>query len=491
MSVGWRGLRIAPSGRGVDILLGDDHAWLGLVEGAWEARSVSVEDDEIAMTFMAADAILTLRHTFADAWTLRASVAPGASGAAPAVEVTARGGDGLLWWLWPGGNEGLLALAPTRSSGPCVVWRLRRGTVTGRQGAVVLPAVPTCRDQRTSTTWRGDLLPTLTAARQLLPRWWPTRTAVEHGDVIELFDPDLACHADAPVLVRTVADLTELTAPAGSYPVSVHTGGATACFDACWAPTLDDVTGSVVDTLLCADKLSDAAQWVLVAQALHDHRVASPAAAQELLDRSLDVLRPGSPLVIDAWCLEVARRRRPHAPAGERAGDAVDQLDGAVAGVWAVPGAASACLRAAGVLTVHGRELAAVDTALGMMGRMGVSSTTDWLTTLECRLLLAPDTVTARELDGALNLMGAALPGWTIAGRELGMDDTAAVLAVLSLVPDQRVTPDLAEVTTAVRSVLLARVHDLVHRMEASASLSRPCVEAALATLSIAAGEGG
>lgn len=332
-------------------------------------------------------------------------------------------------WVWPSGADGLLAVFPEIGSGPVLVLQVLQGSLTwvgeSSDGSRVRLALAVPGVDRQVTVLRAQRLSSLTAAARLLPPWYQPLT-IGPGDDWEVDVADLGLDASDPVEIdypdgeRTV----RLRAPAGRHRIGIHSrrGVTEVLLEVC--PTSHEVVYAVARQVLAAGALSSAGA-VVVQHALTHGDLSSDRFVEDALDR-FDWTTHGDPLAIAFGCHRAVQE-------SERA-----MVEEAVRQVLALPdrGRQAQVRRivafAAAALDADAEPLQAVMRPIAkpvLADRLHFGRRTE---------------AGAAELGGAINRLGAGLPG-----RPVGLRPAAAaeLVCLLDACPEHWPEASLAAIT--------------------------------------------
>lgn len=332
-------------------------------------------------------------------------------------------------WVWPSGADGLLAIFPEVGPGPVLAVRVLQGSLTwagestdGRR--VRLSLLPAGADRQV-TVLRVQRLPSPAAALGLLPAWYQP-LAIGPGDEWEADIADLGLDASDPVEVEYPDDerTVRLRAPAGRHRIGIHSrrGVTEVLLEVC--PTSHEVVHTVARRALAAGPLSSAGA-VVVQQALIHGDLASDRFIEDALDR-FDWTTRGDPLAIAFGCHRAVQE-------SERA-----MVSEAVQQVLALP---------------DRNQQAQVRRIVAFAASALDADTAPLLTlmrpvphpVLADRLHFGRRTETgAAQLIGAINRLGAGLPG-----RAVGLRPAAAaeLVCLLDACPEHWPEAPLAAIT--------------------------------------------
>ncbi len=226
-------------------------------------------------------------------------------GSSERVELEVELPAGYHGWVWPSGADGLLAVFPEAGSGPVLVVQVMQGSLTWVGESIdpdrVRLALTRPEVERQVTVLRARRLSSLAAAVRLLPTWYQP-LAIGSGEDWEVDIADLGLDASDPIEVeypdgeRTV----RLHAPAGRHRIGIHSrrGVTEVLLEVC--PRSHDVVLEAARRALTAGPLSSAGA-VVVQYALEHGDLASDRFVEDALDR-FDWTTRGDPLAIAFGC---------------------------------------------------------------------------------------------------------------------------------------------------------------------------------------------
>ena len=356
-------------------------------------------------------------------WAMELS--PQAGGVELEVEVP----PGLHCWVWPSGADGLLAVFPEAGSGPVLVMQVLQGSLTwvgeGADGRRVRLALALPEADRQVTMLRVQRLSTLDAAVRRLPAWYQP-LAIGSGDDWEADIADLGLDASDPIEVEYPDDerTVRLHAPAGRHRIGIHSrrGVTELLLEVC--PSSYEAVHAVALQVLAAGPLSSAGA-VVVQHALTHGDLASDRFVEDALDR-FDWTTRGDPLAIAFGCHRAVQE-------SERA-----MVEEAVQQVLVLPDR----VQQAQVRRIVAFAAAALDAdvepLLAVMRPVSKPVLAD-------RLHFGRRTEAgAAQLAGAINRLGAGLPG-----RPVGLRPAAAaeLVCLLDACPEHWPEAPLAAIT--------------------------------------------
>lgn len=357
-------------------------------------------------------------------WVIETS--PGSAGR---VELEVELPGGCHGWAWPSGADGLLAVFPETGHGPVLVMQVVQGSLTwigesadGRR--IRLALMPPGADRQV-TTLRVQRLGSLAAAGRLLPAWYQP-LAIGPGDEWEVDIADLGLDASDPIEVDYPDDerTVRLHAPAGRHRIGIHSrrGVTEVLLEVC--PSSHELVHAVARQALAAGPLSSAGA-VVVQHALTHGDLASDRSIEDALDR-FDWTTRGDPLAIAFGCHRAVQE-------SERAmvAEAVRQVlalpdRGQQAQVRRVVAFAAAAL---------GADAEPLQAVMRPVSRPVLAD----------RLHFGRRTPAgAAQLAGAINRLGAGLPG-----RPVGLRPAAAaeLVCLLDACPEHWPEASLAAIT--------------------------------------------
>lgn len=217
-------------------------------------------------------------------------------------------------WCWPSGADALLAVFPEDGPGPVLLLQVHQGSLSwagesadGRRLRLSLGQAGT---DRQVTVLRARRLPSLAAAAQLLPAWYRP-LAIGAGDDWEADIADLGVDASDPVEIEFPDDqrTVRLRAPGGRHRIGLHgrRGVTEVLLEVC--PRSDQLIAQVARRALDAERLSSAGA-VVVQQAVVHGDLASDRFVEDALDR-FDWTSRGEPLAIAFGCHRAVQESEP------------------------------------------------------------------------------------------------------------------------------------------------------------------------------------
>lgn len=346
-----------------------------------------------------------------------------------AVELEVTLPAGHRGWVWPSGADALVAVFPEAGWGPVLAIQVQQGSLTwsgesqdGRRLRLVLVADGAARQV---ATLRVHRLPRLSAAIRLLPAWYQP-LAIADGDEWEVDIADLGL--DAPDQVEVgypdAERAVRLRAPAGRHRIGIHSrrGVTEVVLEVC--PRSEAIVRRIAQEVLASGPLSSAGA-VVVQQALVHGDLESDRFIEDALDR-FDWTARGEPLAIAFGCHRAVQE-------SERA-----MVEEAVQQVLALPDRR----RQAQVRRIVAFAGAALDADVEPL-RAVMRPVSD--SVLADQLHFGRRTEAgAVELAGAINRLGAGLPG-----RATGLSaaEAAELVCLLDGCPEHWPEAPLAAIT--------------------------------------------
>ncbi len=463
---------------------------IGDADHEWSETAISVDADEIEISYRLRSQSglqLTVRHTFALAWTQR-YIFENTGGEPAAVDhalLNFRAGPDRVAWFHGAGTAAALSVHPLRQGGPLLGARLQWGAVLARQNQLTGQSQLTRQAEldcgpfrlaagaRYIVQWRWDRYPDPASFARTAPEWLPAELVLPAGEPCRLSCPDAALVLPSGLTAAEADGSTELLPDrgAGCFPVEMRDVRGTATIELCWAPDLDQVILSTASAALAErrsgsgiPKLADAAAGLVVQRGLAESLLPDPEDAADALDLLSDrVRRADSPATFDVLylCADYART-------GEQ--DLVSEAVQIFTGLRLQPGIGLAAVRLCLALLVSGQDPKSVLAHLdglsaafhganldgeqdGDPGQDGPDPGSDGIA-IELQLVArgdttapgAPGVADRQEPDDLLarvvragTQLGAGLPGARL--PELPAVQRAYLVAVLQAAPD-RVSAD-------------------------------------------------
>ncbi|MFT4217047.1 MAG: hypothetical protein QM619_07665 [Micropruina sp.] len=428
---------VRADGTGFTLLHGDD-VWADFeLHGLTPAGRFTDDADEVEHGFTLGDASCSVRHTSAEAWTVRWALRAGdpvqGDSRSPAPQAGALGGSlpepprlsvqpasGCVAWAWAAGAEGLIAIAPSGRPAPVVGLRLIQGWLqdAGDGFALAPPDLVLPSGRRWVGTLRAELYPSMDAIGARLPAWLAP-LELSAGQPWEFREPDHALVVTPPASTRTEGDAVQVIGEPGRAGVTVHSPRGLTSLTVSFAPMLDTVLAAGASWVLRSGAPVTPAGAFVVAEALGRALISQPSAAERLLD-DRDWSQDADLLAIATGIVR-----------GQRSGNArmVRTALRRLGMMHPQPGYGRVVMAAWLASLALGED--ARQEALGLLSRPSVSP---WVA-LELNVLnLRSQEVSGGSFAGLINALGGDLPG-----EPVGLDAVrqAQLVGLLQLYPEE------------------------------------------------------
>jgi hypothetical protein len=430
-----------------------------VVDGApvvWGRPLLSVDADEVEVSWVAGDLRLVVRHTFALGWGIRVALSNTASRDLTLEDplLTWRVPDDRPAWALAAGAAGSFAVLPPSGAGPLLGGVLRVGALSAASadglhlGRLVLPP-----SGRYVVQWHWDFYATPRDFDRGRHPDVPRRLDLTVGEAVTVSaSEDEALVADDGLLVETVRDQVELTASeAGSFPVELRSARGVTSYTLRSAEPLEALLQRAATSALDRPRtasgvvpLPDVDAALAVQRALASTLLEEPDVAEEALDlytARLPEEPPADPRTVGYLCGEHSRTADP---------ELLRQATRMVLASWEpLPGLGMAgtelCLArllagepVAPVLDHLVRLAAESDLTAGSVPLVEQAALLELEVVTMARLPAAGGGRTAQPLAGRVTALG----GWLGAGLKgravtpLPVEVLAHLTAVLSLLPE-------------------------------------------------------
>lgn len=378
-------------------------------------RTATADPDEFTAEGTSGTVEVALRHSFGQSWQIRVVwFNPGAEAVRPpALRLALEPGPGYIGWVWCGGVDGRIVLAPdwtiATPAGAVLEFRLESGWLLdappvewdspGAGGLLVVhPDLVLRPGERRVLSLRASWVDSLDEVGAGLPAWVPPPDP-HPGEPLEITQPDAALEVSrGPRVDATLAGISIAPLP-GRHRIRAIGPRGTTQTQVVWSPGLRVRAREATQRLLSAPTVQDglAAAWLA-------QRERPAPDVHEALDRLAPRWQDGEGGVLAIALGALEAQRCGELALLERAGE----LLGAVS---SRPGAGFAATR----LFAAGVALGQADAAAALLGRVlaGLDDVEDPLLAAELGSLARPQP--PHEVAGLIAALGAGLPGRPLA----------------------------------------------------------------------------
>lgn len=247
------------------------------------------DPDELQQTYTWHDLELSVRHTVSQWWTIRCMLHNPTNHpiTVPDLVVNLDLGSDSAGWSWAAESQGLLVAAPSKDYGPIVAWSVTMGCMrrVGKKLIITPKDLVLNPGQRYISSWRGQRLPDVSAAKTLMPDWLPDHELRVNEEFI-LPQPKSALLIDGPAEVEEVMlggkTGALVKAPPGELNIYLKTGANRMLLRPCWAPSLAEALYQTATMLLadCEHRVTGA-EGLLLSTALSANLLTEPEKAKQ------------------------------------------------------------------------------------------------------------------------------------------------------------------------------------------------------------------
>jgi len=296
----------------------------------WTPEPVDVAEDGLSQRWRLDAVTAEVRHRIDHGWSLSIRLAN-----AEAEPVTVPPCELILDAAWPAltwlaGAEGMIVLDAGLPDGRVLAFQQLRGHsrfARGRRWLAPMPLTLPASGVR-QIAWRGEWRPNHGTLAASLPSWWPERTALREGEVLELPLPDAAVTAERLQLSDDGSSTTLIGHP-GHYLAQVHTGTGTTDLELWWSRDLDTDLRRRSVRLLSGDPRTcgGATAWTVI-RALGADAVDGRRDASEFAESAVECLVAGSRREPDPFAAAAIAEWALRTGDAELVGSASDSLAG-------------------------------------------------------------------------------------------------------------------------------------------------------------------